>query len=402
MALRGVLAQEIHHRVKNNLQTVASLLRMQARAEGVDPRKALGDSVNRILAIAAVHEVLTEHREDVVDLHELIDRLRAMLVQGLAVGKDVTAELEDVSVAGQRATALALVFTELLGNALEHGGPHVSITHAGRRGRCRPRHRRRRLGHAGRRGRDGHVDRPRAGAGRARRGAHARRRRRPACGSALSRLTNGGASLRILIAEDETIIRLDLRELLESAGFEVCAEARDGEEAVELARSARTPDLAVLDVKMPRLDGIEAARRILEERPIPIVMVTAYGEEELVSRAVEAGVFGYLVKPFRENDLLPAIATARARHEELAAVRSEAASLSEALAARKAIERAKGLLMEREGLTEQEAFARLRKASQISGKPLRVVAEALRRHPGVAQRRGRGVRQGGLHVEVPG
>ena len=162
--------------------------------------------------------------------------------------------------------------------------------------------------------------------------------------------------MRILIAEDETIIRLDLRELLERAGFEVCAEARDGEEAVELARSA-TPDLAVLDVKMPRLDGIEAARRILEERPIPIVIVTAYGEEELVSRAVEAGVYGYLVKPFRENDLLPAIATARARHEELTAVRSEAASLSEALAARKAIERAKGLLMEREGLTEQEAFA---------------------------------------------
>ncbi len=128
MALRGVLAQEIHHRVKNNLQTVASLLRMQARAEGADPRKALGDSVNRILAIAAVHEELTEHREDVVDLHELIDRLRAMLVQGLAVGKEVTAELEDVSVAGQRATALALVFTELLGNALEHGGRHVAIS----------------------------------------------------------------------------------------------------------------------------------------------------------------------------------------------------------------------------------------------------------------------------------
>jgi two-component sensor histidine kinase/putative methionine-R-sulfoxide reductase with GAF domain len=128
MALRGVLAQEIHHRVKNNLQTVASLLRMQARAEGADPRKALGDSVNRILAIAAVHEELTEHREDVVDLDELIDRLRAMLVQGLAVGKEVTAELSEVSVAGQRATALALVFTELLGNALEHGGRHVSIS----------------------------------------------------------------------------------------------------------------------------------------------------------------------------------------------------------------------------------------------------------------------------------
>ena len=172
--------------------------------------------------------------------------------------------------------------------------------------------------------------------------------------------------MRILIAEDETIIRLDLRELLEKAGFDVCAEAKDGEEAVTLARTFE-PDLALLDVKMPKLDGIDAARRILEERPIPIVMVTAYGEEELVSRAVEAGVFGYLVKPFRETDLLPAIATARARHEELATLRDEADSLAEALAARKAIERAKGLLMEREGLTEQEAFARLRKASQISG-----------------------------------
>jgi response regulator NasT len=182
--------------------------------------------------------------------------------------------------------------------------------------------------------------------------------------------------MRILIAEDETIIRLYLRALLEGAGHEVCGEARDGAEAVELARSEQ-PDLAILDVKMPRLDGIEAARRILDERPIPIVMLTAYGQGELVSRAVEAGVFGYLVKPFRETDLLPAIATARARHEELAALREETESLAEALAARKAIERAKGLLMEKEGLTEEEAFARLRKASQVSGRPLKVVAEAV-------------------------
>jgi two-component system, response regulator PdtaR len=182
--------------------------------------------------------------------------------------------------------------------------------------------------------------------------------------------------VRVLIAEDETIIRLDLRTLLERAGFEVCAEARDGEEAVELARETQ-PEVAVLDVKMPRLDGIEAARRILDERPIPIVMLTAYGQDELVSRAVEAGVFGYLVKPFREQDLLPAIAAARARHEELQALREEAESLSEALAARKAIERAKGLLMAKEGLSEQDAFARLRKASQVSGRPLKVVAEAV-------------------------
>jgi AmiR/NasT family two-component response regulator len=182
--------------------------------------------------------------------------------------------------------------------------------------------------------------------------------------------------MRILVAEDETIIRLDLREMLERAGFDVCAEAKDGEEAVALAL-AEEPDLAIMDVKMPGLDGIEAAKRILDERPIPIVMLTAYGQEELVSRAVEAGVFGYLVKPFREQDLLPAIQTARARHEELAAVREEAESLSEALAARKVIERAKGLLMAKESLSEQDAFARLRKASQVSGRPLKVIAEAV-------------------------
>jgi AmiR/NasT family two-component response regulator len=184
------------------------------------------------------------------------------------------------------------------------------------------------------------------------------------------------AQTRILVAEDETIIRLDLCDLLRRSGFDVVAEARDGVEAVELAR-AEQPELALLDVKMPRLDGIDAARTILAERPIPIVMLTAYGQDELVGRAVEAGVFGYLVKPFREQDLLPAIRTAQARFAELEAVRGEAESLADALAARKAIERAKGLLMQREQLSEADAFARLRKASQISGRPLRVVAEAL-------------------------
>jgi response regulator NasT len=182
--------------------------------------------------------------------------------------------------------------------------------------------------------------------------------------------------VRILVAEDETIIRLDLVALLRGAGMDVVGEARDGEEAVALAADLE-PDLAIMDVKMPKLDGIEAARRILESRPIPIVMLTAYGQDELVSRAVEAGVFGYLVKPFRESDLLPAIQTARARYDELAALREEAESLGEALAARKAIERAKGLLMEKEGLSERDAFARLRRASQVSGRPLKVVAEAV-------------------------
>jgi two-component sensor histidine kinase len=132
--MRGVLAQEIHHRVKNNLQTVASLLRLQARSAQADPRKALEDSVNRILAIAAVHEVLTERREEEVELRDLLERLRAMLVQGLGAGKDVQSQLEPVSLAGSRATALALVFSELFQNALEHGGDAVTIELARRDG----------------------------------------------------------------------------------------------------------------------------------------------------------------------------------------------------------------------------------------------------------------------------
>jgi two-component system, sensor histidine kinase PdtaS len=133
--MRGVLAQEIHHRVKNNLQTVASLLRLQARsADTVDPREALEHSVNRILAIAAVHELLTERRDEDVELADLIDRLRAMLVQGVGGGKDVTAQLEPVSLPGARATALALVFAELLQNALEHGGDRVRVELALRNG----------------------------------------------------------------------------------------------------------------------------------------------------------------------------------------------------------------------------------------------------------------------------
>jgi len=181
---------------------------------------------------------------------------------------------------------------------------------------------------------------------------------------------------RVLIAEDETIIRLDLRGTLEASGYEVCGEARDGVEAVELAESL-APDVIVMDVKMPRLDGIDAARRILERQAVPIVMLTAFGQEELVERAVDTGVFGYLAKPFREQDIIPALAAARARHAEFAEVKLQATSLLEALEARKAIERAKGILMAKEGITEDEAFARLRRASQKSGRPMRVIADAV-------------------------
>ena len=126
--------------------------------------------------------------------------------------------------------------------------------------------------------------------------------------------------MRVLVGEDETLIRLDLRAMLERAGFDVCAEARDGVEALELARSEQ-PDLAVLDVKMPRLDGIEAARRMYAERPIPIVMLTAFSDRAVVEKAIAAGVFAYLVKPFKESDLVPALRAAVVRHAELLAAR---------------------------------------------------------------------------------
>ncbi len=128
--------------------------------------------------------------------------------------------------------------------------------------------------------------------------------------------------LRVLIAEDETIIRLDLKGLLERNGLRVCGEARNGAEAVELARE-QEPDVAILDLRMPGLDGIEAARRIYGERPVPIVMLTAYADRHSIDRALEAGVFTYLVKPFRETDVVPAVRAAFARHEELLAARRQ-------------------------------------------------------------------------------
>jgi response regulator NasT len=180
----------------------------------------------------------------------------------------------------------------------------------------------------------------------------------------------------VLIGEDETLIRLDIRTSLEDAGYDVGGEAHDGLEAVELARRL-APDVVILDVKMPHLDGIEAARQIIAERPVPVLLLTAYNDDRLVERAQDAGVFAYLVKPFRANELKPAIQMAVARHEEMLELREEADTLADALAARKSIERAKGLLMKHEGLGEAEAFARLRAASQKSRQPLKAIADAI-------------------------
>lgn len=183
-------------------------------------------------------------------------------------------------------------------------------------------------------------------------------------------------SLRILIADDESIIRLDLKKILENMGHKVVAEATDGKSAVDLARSMAL-DLAILDIKMPVMDGLDAAKIITDERICPVLLLTAFSQQELVQRAKEAGVFAYLVKPFKEADLMPAIEIAISRYREFEALETEVGSLQEKLETRKLVERAKGILMDRRGMKEQEAFRWIQQQSMSTRKSMREIAEAI-------------------------
>ena len=185
-----------------------------------------------------------------------------------------------------------------------------------------------------------------------------------------------GKPYRIIIADDESLIRLDLREMLTHLGYDVIAEAGDGRSALELARKLQ-PDLMIMDIKMPDLDGIAAAEELTREQIAPVVLLTAYSDQALVERAKEAGVVGYVVKPFREAELMPVIELSLARFEEFRSLERELGDLKEALEARKQIERAKGVLMEVYGLKESEAFHRIRKTSMDARKSMRDVAEAI-------------------------
>jgi response regulator NasT len=184
------------------------------------------------------------------------------------------------------------------------------------------------------------------------------------------------APCRIVIADDESLIRLDLREMLVHLGYDVIGEAGDGRSAMDLARKLR-PDLVIMDIKMPDLDGISAAEGLTEDRIAPVVLLTAYSDQALVDRAKEAGVVGYVVKPFREAELMPVIELSLARFEEFQALEREVGDLKEALESRKVVERAKGVLMEAHGLRESEAFHRIRKTSMDARKSMREVAEAI-------------------------
>ena len=182
--------------------------------------------------------------------------------------------------------------------------------------------------------------------------------------------------LRIIIADDDPIIRLDLKKMLEDCQYDVIGEAGDGAKAVEMARNLK-PDVAILDIMMPEMDGIDAAKFITDEKISPVLLLTAYSQIDLVNRAKDAGVYSYLVKPFKEADLMPQIEVAIARWEAFLKIEEQANDLEDKLETRKSVDRAKGILMDQYGLKEQEAFRRIQVQSMNTRKSMREIAEAI-------------------------
>ena len=181
---------------------------------------------------------------------------------------------------------------------------------------------------------------------------------------------------RVLIAEDEALIRLDLKEMLEEEGYVVVAEVGDGQQAVDRSREL-APDLVILDIQMPVLDGLSAAEQIAADRVAPVIVLTAFSQRELVERARDAGAMAYLVKPFSKNDLVPAIEVARARFAELAALDGEVRSLEDRLETRKVVEKAKGVLMSRQGLSEAEAFRWIQRTAMNERTSMKALAQRI-------------------------
>lgn len=191
--------------------------------------------------------------------------------------------------------------------------------------------------------------------------------------------TENGVVRRVVVAEDEAVIRLDIVEMLREVGYDVVGEAADGESAIRLAEELR-PDLVVMDIKMPVLDGISAAERIAKARIAPVVLLTAFSQKELVERARDAGAMAYVVKPFTSNDLVPALEIALSRHAEIAALESEIADMTDRFETRKLVERAKSLLISSMGLSEPEAFRWIQKTAMDMRKSMRDVAEGVISH----------------------
>lgn len=184
------------------------------------------------------------------------------------------------------------------------------------------------------------------------------------------------AQIRLVIADDESLIRMNLKETLIGMGYLVVGEAGDGVSVINLARELN-PDLVLMDIKMPKLDGIQAARILTQEKIAPVLLITAYSDRELVDRAKEAGVVNYIVKPFRDAELLPAIEIAMARYQEFLEMEHEITDLKETLETRKVVERAKGVLMDAQGLKEAEAFRKIQQLSMNTRKPMKEIAQAI-------------------------
>ena len=191
----------------------------------------------------------------------------------------------------------------------------------------------------------------------------------------MARMTEPQGKTRVLIAEDDAIIRMDLKEMLEEEDYEVL-EAGDGAAAVQLARDEQ-PSLVILDIKMPVMDGLAAAQKISEERLAPVLILTAYSQRELVERAAQIGAMAYLVTPFQKQDLLPAIEIAKGRYQQLASLADEVGDLTERLESRKQVERAKGILIDRYGMNEGDAFRFLQQAAMDRRLSMREVADAI-------------------------
>jgi two-component system, response regulator PdtaR len=189
-------------------------------------------------------------------------------------------------------------------------------------------------------------------------------------------MTGDGESVRVVIAEDESIIRLDLKETLEAEGYEVVGDCGRGDQAIELVRELK-PDVVILDIKMPGLDGIETCRRISSERDAAVVILTAFSQRDLIESARDAGALAYLVKPFSRRELAPAVEIARARHRELRALSEHADTLAERLDTRKIVDRAKGRLMDEQGLTEGDAFASIQQTAMRNRTTMKAVAQQI-------------------------
>lgn len=184
------------------------------------------------------------------------------------------------------------------------------------------------------------------------------------------------SQIRVVIADDESIIRLDLKTLLEEMGHTVVGEAADGQKALELARAYK-PDVIIMDIKMPVMDGLDAAKIISDEKIAPVVLLTAYSQKDLIERAKEAGVFAYLVKPFQESDLMPAIEIAISRYLEMHDMETSLGDLEEKLEARKIVDRAKGILMDKYKMCEADAFRRIQQQSMNQRRSMKEIAEAI-------------------------